>query len=486
MRKIELIDELKLFDTNLIEDFYQYSKNNIEYWDIRAGLNTGNSIDFTDQRSKEITSYEIVECSIRTFVNGGWGFLVLKNLQKKSIKEGFQKAVKLAKMSESLTRNKFKIKERNPLIVNFKLERKKTLENIDIEDKINVVKDHEKIASSYSKKIKNTRTVYLDGHANNIFLDSFGSYIHQDLSLLRLYSAVYAQENNIIQKGINSVGGLGGFEILETDKAQELSYQSAKEAVALLKAKSPIGGKFVVIMDPKLTGTFIHEAFGHACEADLVLNKESILEGKLGEKIALDNVSIYDDPTFGQGKKYKIPYELFGSYLVDDEGIPSQKTIIIEEGIFKNYLHSLETASRMNILPNGHGRAQSNSSKPQVRMGFTYLEPKDWDIEEMIEDTKTGILCEDFQYGYTDPTTGNFQFKCKFSYKIEKGEKTHLMRDVSLSGLTLEVLNKISAIGNQHSFNYSDGMCGKGGQSVRVCDGGPFIRIEDLSVGGLN
>jgi TldD protein len=117
-------------------------------------------------------------------------------------------------------------------------------------------------------------------------------------------------------------------------------------------------------------------------------------------------------------------------------------------------------------------------------MGFTFLEPGDWNKEEIIAETKNGILCEDFQYGYTDPSTGNFQFKCKFSYKIENGEKKELMRDVSLSGMILEVLNKISAIGKQTS--YSDGICGKGGQSVRVCDGGPYIRIEDITVGGLN
>jgi len=138
----------------------------------------------------------------------------------------------------------------------------------------------------------------------------------------------------------------------------------------------------------------------------------------------------------------------------------------------------------MELPPNGHGRAASNGSRPQVRMGITLLEPKDWNLEDIIEDTKEGILCEDFQYGYTDPTSGNFQFKCKMSYKIEKGEKKELMRDVSLSGMTLDVLNNISAIGKV--ISYSDGMCGKGGQSVRVCDGGPYIRAENITVGGLS
>lgn len=483
---MEIAEELKIFDKDLINNFIRYSNNDIDYWDIRAGLNIGTLIEFTNQKSKEVSSYENIECSIRTFINGGWGFYVLKDLNRKALLDGYLKAIKLAKMSESLTKNKFRIIERDPLIKHFKAGSKKKLENIDIEEKINLVKFHEKIASDYSDKVKNTRTVYVDGLSNLLFINSSGSYITQKLDLLRLFSVVYAQEEGIIQKGSNSVGGIGGYEIVETEKAQNLSLKSASEAVDLLKAKSPIGGKFDVIMDPKLTGTFVHEAFGHACEADLVLSKESILEGKIGEKVAKDQITIVDNPTFGQGKKYNLPYELYGSYFIDDEGIPSKKTIIIEKGIFKNYLHSLETASRMEVDPNGHGRAQSSTSKPQVRMGFTYLEPQDWDLEEIIKDTRKGILCEDFQYGYTDPTTGNFQFKCKISYKIENGEKKQMMRDVSLSGLTLEVLNRITAIGNSNSFSYSDGLCGKGGQSLRVCDGGPYIRIADVNVGGLN
>ena len=481
-----IIEELKIFDDNLISRLNKLSYNEIDYWDIRAGLTLGTSIDFTNQKSKEISSYEIINCGIRTFLNGGWGFYVLNDLDKASIIQGFSKAIKLAKQSEKLSNIKFQIKDRKPFIKNYKNLSKACLKDIEIEKKIGFVKEHEKTASNFSDQIKNTRTVYLDKHLNSILLDSFGSFLSQEFELLRLFSSVYANENGITQNGLNSIGGIGGFEILECDEAQNLSYKSAKQAVDLLTAKSPIGGKFTVIMDPKLTGTFIHEAFGHACEADHILNKESILEDKTGQQVAMEQVTIIDDPRMGQGKKFKLNYELYGTYPFDDEGTLSQETKLVENGVLKNFLHNLETASRMNQMPNGHGRANSNSSIPQVRMGFTYLEPRDWSLEEMIQDTKQGILCEDFQYGYTDPTTGNFQFKCRISYKIENGEKKEILRDVSLSGMTLEVLNKISAIGNYNTFNYSDGVCGKGGQGIRVCDGGPYIRIENLTLGGLN
>lgn len=483
---MELSDDLKQLDESLITQLNQIAHDKVEYWDIRTEVNKGTSLEFTNQKSKEISSFEIINCGIRAFKNGGWGFSVLKDLKRESIKIGLQKAIKLARLSESLTKIKFNIAQNNPLNKKYLSRRKKDLANIDIVDKINLVKNHEKIASNYSSYVKNTHTLYMDGYSQNLFLNSFGSKIVQDLSFLRLFCMVYTNKNGVTQSSVNSVAGIGGYEIAETEKANNLSKKTAKEAVELLNATSPVGGKLTVIADSKLTGTIIHEAFGHACEADLVLNNESILKGMIGENVASEDVSIIDNPSMGQGKQFNIPYELFGSYFVDDEGIPSQKTIIIENGILKNYLHNLETSSRMNVPPNGHGRASVSSERPQVRMGFTYLEPKDWSLEDIIEDTKEGILCEDFQYGYTAPTTGNFQFKCRFSYKIKDGEKREMMRDVSLSGMILEALNKISAIGNKKTFDYSVGICGKGGQRIRVCDGAPYLRIDDVTVGGLN
>jgi TldD protein len=483
---MEISNDLKIIDEAFISQLNQIANEKVEYWDIRAEVNNGISLDFTNQKSKEISSFELTNCGIRAFKNGGWGFSVLKDLKRESIKTSLQKAIKLARLSESLTKIKFNIAQNDPLIENYKNKSRKKLEDIDIEDKINIVKTHEKIAGNYSKYVKNTHTLYMDGHSQTLFLNSFGNKILQDLSFLRLFCMVYTNKNGVTQRSVNSVAGVGGYEIAETEKANNLSKKTAQEAVELLNAKSPVGGKLTVIADSKLTGTIIHEAFGHACEADSVLSDESILKGMIGNKVASEQVTIVDNPSMGQGKQFNLTYDLFGSYFVDDEGIPSQKTIIIENGILKNYLHNLETSSRMGVPPNGHGRASTSSERPQVRMGFTYIEPKHWNLEEIIEETKKGILCEDFQYGYTDPTTGNFQFKCKFSYKIKDGEIKEIMRDVSLSGMILEALNKISAIGNKKTFNYSVGICGKGGQRVRVCDGAPYIRIEDVTVGGLS
>jgi TldD protein len=478
------VDEFKIFDDTFMNQIDQGIK--CDYWDLRAGISTGTSLEFTDLKSKEISSYDLTGCSIRTYLDGGWGFLVLNDINKGQILEGFKKATQYAKFSAKNSKEKYEIKKPSSITKKVEIKSKRSINDVDIDEKIHLTQEQEKNAADFSKEVKNTRTLYLDRDLSTLFIDSNGTKISQRFEIVRLFSSVYVQANGVIQNSTNSIGGVGGFEIVETGKARNISELSASQAIELLSAKSPIGGKFRVIMDPKLTGTFIHEALGHACEADLVLNKESILSDKMGQQIAVDDVNIYDDPTFGHGKKLNLPYELFGSYFFDDEGIIAQKTEIIKNGIFKSFLHNLETASRMNVPPNGHGRANSIVSKPQVRMGFTYLEPKNWSLEEMIEDTKNGILCEDFKYGYTDPTTGNFQFKCRVSRIIENGQLKDMMRDVALGGLTLEILKKISAIGNEDNFGYSDGICGKGGQGIRVCDGGPYIRVEDVTIGGLN
>ncbi|MFX0044193.1 MAG: PmbA/TldA family metallopeptidase, partial [Candidatus Hodarchaeota archaeon] len=151
---MEIADELKIYDESLVKELTNLARNNIEYWDIRTTLNNGTVLSFTNQRSKEISSYETLECGIRTFINGGWGFCVLKKIDKNNIIDGFLKAIKLARKSQSLCKFQFNIKESNPLNKKFKTKSLRNLENIDIKDKIEIVKIHEDISSKYSKEIK--------------------------------------------------------------------------------------------------------------------------------------------------------------------------------------------------------------------------------------------------------------------------------------------------------------------------------------------
>ncbi|MHA1561542.1 MAG: TldD/PmbA family protein, partial [Promethearchaeota archaeon] len=231
-------------------------------------------------------------------------------------------------------------------------------------------------------------------------------------------------------------------------------------------------GKFDIIMDPSLSGTFVHEAFGHAAEADGVIAGESILADKMNKKIGEDIVTIIDDGSIE---------DQFGFTPFDDEGIKGQKNVIVKDGILVGFMHNLETASKMGVKPTGNARAMNISSSPLVRMTNMYLKPGNSTLDEMIQEIKNGLLCVGWTYGYCE-ITGQFMFKMAKAYMIENGEKTHIIRDAAISGLTLSVLKRITMLSKDYEMD--PGHCGKEGQSVSVGSGGPHTMIKDMVIGG--
>lgn len=253
------------------------------------------------------------------------------------------------------------------------------------------------------------------------------------------------------------------------DRAGE---ECAREAVQLLGAAPPPSGKHVVVVDPSLCGTFVHEAVGHASEADLVLAGNSILKGKLGERVAAECVTVVDDATAAKSA---------GFYFHDSEGERGRRNVVVERGILRSYLHSRETAARAEIAPTANGRATSHLFPPLPRMSNTSLEPGDHSLEELI-DVREGLLAEDWVYGYADPGSGMFSFKVKRARWIRRGELGGLVRDAAVSGNTREVLLSITGVGRE--VRRTDGTCVKNGQSVPVGDAGVHARVEKLLVGG--
>jgi TldD protein len=268
---------------------------------------------------------------------------------------------------------------------------------------------------------------------------------------------------------------VGGYELTSTEGAVQLGAEAAAQALRLLDSKPVPAGKFTCILDSKMTGMMAHEAFGHACEADAILAGASVLEGRLGKKVADEGITLVDDPTI----KNK-----FGYFSLDWEGVKAKKHVLIERGILKEFLHNLESSGRMGVKPNGSSRSQGYNSPPIIRMSNTYIGPGDWGKDELIEELKHGLLIQGSQYGYVEPAKGQFMFKCDEAYEVKNGEVKQRYRDASLSGVILEVLNNVQGIGKD--FHLGDpGYCGKNGQSARTTDGGPHICVADMVVGGL-
>ncbi|MHB8605949.1 MAG: TldD/PmbA family protein, partial [Thermoplasmatota archaeon] len=249
--------------------------------------------------------------------------------------------------------------------------------------------------------------------------------------------------------------------------------EAGEGAKRLLSASACPSGAMPVIADPDLTGVFAHEAIGHACEADLVIAGESLLAGRIGEPLGVEDLSIVDDGAVGGG---------FGSNPFDDEGTPASRKELVTGGVLTGYIHSLETAGKLGMRPNGGARAESGSSRPIVRMSNTLIEPGEWSFEEMVKGVKLGVLANGTRGGQVDVAKGSFQFGAQEAWLIERGEVTKPLRDAALQGTILETLKKIDAIGRDARLA-SPGICGKG-QWVPVGDGGPHIRIQDAIVGG--
>ena len=227
---------------------------------------------------------------------------------------------------------------------------------------------------------------------------------------------------------------------------------------------------FTVVLDPEMTGVLSHEAVGHACEADAVIDRESILRGKIGKRIGNNFVTIYDDPTAKN----------FGTYKFDDEGVEAKKTVLVERGILRGYINSRSTAKELGHTPNGHARAEDFESAPVVRMSNTYFMPGKASKEDVM-DIRDGIYLKGMKGGSVDIFSGGFMFAAELAYEIKNGEIGKMIRDTGISGNILETLHNIELVGKD--FGTSPGFCGKAGQHAPVSDGGPHIRVKKVRIG---
>ncbi|MEM3703932.1 MAG: TldD/PmbA family protein, partial [Candidatus Bathyarchaeia archaeon] len=279
-----------------------------------------------------------------------------------------------------------------------------------------------------------------------------------------------ARENDVFTFSREEVGSTAGYEIFDVVTPEIVGERVAKRAVGQLKAKSPRGGTFPTVLGPNVVGVFVHEAFGHLAEADLTLSG-SVLMGKLGRKVTSSVTTIYDDGTIDGA---------FGSFKYDDEGVPSQKTLLVKDGVVVGLMHNRETAQKFNTQPTGNARAEDFRVEPIIRMRNTFMAPKDYTFEELIEDIKFGYYFKSFRGGQAN-LDGTFQVGIQEGYEIVKGEIGAPVRNASISGNTLETLHKVDAVGKD--FELWPGRCGKG-QTAFVCDGGPHIRVLEVLVGG--
>lgn len=346
-------------------------------------------------------------------------------------------------------------------------------DSITISEKTGFIKRANEVSWKESTKIKQVKVLYADTIQSIKIANSLGNFTEEKRVQTLFLVQIVASENGIIQTGYEAVGGLKGTELFEEISPEDIALKAAKRALMMLKARRIQGGRMPVVISSEAGGTMIHEAVGHGLEADLVQEGLSVYSEKIGEKIASELITVVDDPTLPNMR---------GSYVFDDEGTPSQKTILIEKGVLVNYLYDRYTALKEGKPSTGNGRRQSYEHYPIPRMSNTFIAPGKHSPEEIIRSVDKGLFVKKMGGGQVNTVNGEFVFEVQEGYLIEKGMIGEPVRGALLIGTGQEILKSIDMVGSDLGF--SIGTCGKNSQGVPVTDGMPTIRIPEIVVGG--
>jgi len=345
--------------------------------------------------------------------------------------------------------------------------------DIETGRKIKILEDANRAVKAVSPKIKQASLVYRDTVRNICIATSDGTVTEDERIHTLAVIHVIAAEGDLLQTGYEPVGGMQGFELFQEISFEEIAVKAAKKAISMLSAKKAPGGRMPVVISSKAGGTMIHEAVGHGLEADLVQQGLSVYAGKVGQRIAAPIVTIVDDATMPNKR---------GSYRFDDEGIVSQRTVLVDKGILKGYMHDRVTAVREGVAPTGNGRRQSYKYRPIPRMTNTLITAGDGDPEKIIQSVDKGFLVKKMGGGQVNTVTGEFVFEVSEGYLIENGRQGEPVRGATLIGNGPDVVSSIDMVGNDIGF--AIGTCGKDGQGAPVSDAMPTVRIPEMVVGG--
>ena len=336
------------------------------------------------------------------------------------------------------------------------------------------LKRGDKVIREFDSKIVRTRVGIASSHTKVTIINSKGFIFNDEKERDRLFLMAIAADQGKIETAFEGPGAMAGFEYFtEKIDIEALAKKVAETAIKFLYAKECPSGKMPVVIGNAFGGVLFHEACGHPLEATSVAKGLSVMCGKMGEKIASDVVTAIDDGTIANE---------WGSNNIDDEGNPTQKTVLIKDGILTNYLIDDFNGRRMGMKGNGATRRESYKYEPTSRMSNTYIAAGKSTPEEIIAATKLGLYAKSFAGGSVNPATGEFNFGCSEAYIIRDGKIAEPVRGASLIGSGKDILKNIDMVGND--LVLSQGMCGSVSGSIPVDVGQPTIRLSEITVGG--
>ncbi len=347
-----------------------------------------------------------------------------------------------------------------------------------LEKKTALLYEMDRLARSLDPRVKNVFVSFASEQKIVLVASSKGLVVGDIQPLARLNVTCIAEENGNRQVG--SYGGGGRFEFeffTRKENYERYTREAVRQALLNLQAEAAPAGTMDVVLGPGWPGILLHEAIGHGLEGDFNRKKVSAFSDRIGQKVASELCTVVDDGTIPQRR---------GSLNFDDEGTPTQHTVLIEKGVLRGYLQDRLNASLMKMAPTGNGRRESYASIPMPRMTNTFMLAGASDPAEIMRSVKKGLYAVSFGGGQVDITSGKFVFSASEAYLIEDGKATRPVKGATLIGNGPDVLTRVSMVGNDLKLDEGVGTCGKDGQSVPVGVGLPTIRIDGLTVGGTS
>jgi TldD protein len=333
----------------------------------------------------------------------------------------------------------------------------------------------EAAARDLDRRVHNVRVVWGDTAKRFLVANSDGVHAEDEQYVTRMMVAVLALEGNRRQTASRRHGGAVDVAVFERRPVEDVAREAAQAAVQLLAAVPAPAGAMPVVIGPGWGGVLVHECFGHSLEGDAIRKRTSIRTSQLGTRVAAPGVFIYDDST--------VPWSR-GSFAVDDEGTPGQKTLVVEDGILRGYLWDLLNARLSGHASTGNGRRASYRDYPIPRMTNTYIGPGDCDPAEILASVEHGFYCANLGGGSVNPADGNFSFQVTEGYLVDRGQLGAPVANATLTGNGTDAMLRIEMLGRDLVIDTMSGTCGKAGQWKPVGVGQPTVKFRELTVGG--
>jgi TldD protein len=442
-----------------------------DYADLYFEYATSSSISVDESLVKSATHGISAGCGVRVVSGERTGYAYTDNLSPERVIHAARTAALIASAPAKQQMAGFKDRE----FPNFYPVATPSVD-ADVVQKLELVMEADKAARAYDSRITQVRVSYADELRHILVVGSDGTFATDIQPLARFNVFVLAKDAKHTARGQHGGGGRVGIEYFQAEKTpQHFAGEAARQALIQLDAREAPAGEMEVVLGPGWPGILLHEAIGHGLEADFNRKKTSAFAGLMGKRVASDKVTVVDNGTLPSRR---------GSLNVDDEGSPTQNTMLIEGGILKGYLSDKLSSRLMQMPDTGNGRRESYEHIPMPRMTNTYMLAGDDEPQDIIRSVKRGLYAVNFGGGQVDITNGKFVFSASEAYLIEDGKVTAPVRGATLIGNGPDVLTRVSMVGNDLQLDEGVGTCGKDGQSVPVGVGIPTIKVDSITVGG--